>query len=133
MESEFIQNRIRTKLKSPSSPYWEFWDHTGTVAIAGEGKVDNSIDGAVWIRDLQKIYNTVQDTDLKADIQKMQDCVRSAVKNHDVDKLNELHKMLHDCDYWVVNYPVYFEKFAPIDWGGTDVYFNCLQCIHTDE
>jgi len=129
MESEFIEKDIRTILKSPSNPNWEFWEHTGTVSIAGEATVDNPVDGEVWIQALQKIYDIVKDTDLKADIQKMQDCVRSAVKNHDVNKLDELHKMLHDCDYWVVNYPVHFEKYAPVDWGGIDVYFNSLQCI----
>lgn len=132
IEYEFIDKDIRTLLKSPYSPYWEYWDHTGTISIGGEGVVDNSVDGEVWIRDLQKNYNIVKDADLKADIQKMQDCVRSAVKNHDVNKLDELHKMLHDCDYWVVNYPVHFDKYAPEDWGGIDVYFGSLQCIKSD-
>lgn len=129
MESEFIEKDIRTVLKSPSNPNWEFWEHTGTVSIAGEETVDNPRDGDTFIRNLQKIYDIAEDTDLKADIRKMQECVRSAVKNHDVNKLDELHKMLHDCDYWVVNYPVYFEKYAPVDWGGIDVYFNSLQCL----
>ena len=35
----------------------------------------------------------------------------------------ESHKIIHDYDYWAINYPVSL-KIEPVDWGGVNTYFG---------
>lgn len=44
--------------------------------------------------------------------------------NRDLSECFEVHKMLHDLDYWIINYPISFSNIAPVDWGGIDCYYG---------
>jgi hypothetical protein len=120
--------------KVPSSPYWECWEHLGTFQIpSGSEKFYNTTDGDTIIASLEKAHILAKDSAFQADIAKMQDLVRKAVAHHDLSKFVELHAMLHDYDYWIVNYPIYYPKIAPSDWSGVKCYFGVINSIkYTD-
>lgn len=81
------------------------------------------------IADLEPIRLLIQDPTFQSDVAAMQTLIREAVPNHDLSKFVELHKMLHDFDYWVINYPAYFPLTAPPDWGGITCYYGVLSDI----
>jgi len=114
-EMEFVDENMVKRLRSPSSQYWEAWEHLGTIQYPGSVPIYNETDGDTVIADLEKVRVLEKDPAFQSDIVKMQELVRQAVQNHDLTKFVELHQMLHDFDYWVVNYPIYYPKLAPPD------------------
>ena len=65
------------------------------------------------------------------DITKAQELIDEAVKNHDIKSLWYAHQVLHDIDYWVLNYPIQYPKgvAAPPDWKGVETYFGTIGVI----
>lgn len=47
--------------------------------------------------------------------------------NRDLSECFEVHKLLHDFDYWIVNYPIGSFFAAPADWGGIDCYYGSIE------
>jgi hypothetical protein len=129
MEDEILNKSMLAELKSSSSQYWEKWEHIGTIQYPGGEKFENKTDGATIIANLGKVNNLIKDSALQTDLRNMQDTVNQAVKNHDVSQFVKLHAMLHDFDYWVINYPAYFHKINPPDWGGGNCYYGILSGI----
>lgn len=125
MEWQFTNNLIREKLVDPDSVYWETWERTGIFHFPGESPLEKLYDGNCLIEDLQEIIDIVRDEKLAADLKVMQQVTRKAVDQHDFSCLEELHRMLHDCDYWLINYPPVC-KTPPGDWEGLKVYFGVL-------
>lgn len=129
MEWQFVDYNMREQLQSPNSPYWEKWEHTGAILYPGEeNPVENEYDGAAIIAIIQELIDIAHDETFISDFKQMQEVIQSAVDNHAIDDLDMLHRLLHDCDYWLVNYPAHLET-PPGDWDGVNVYFDCLNSL----
>lgn len=130
MEGEFVKKNRREILGDPDSVAWELWENKdASVLIPGDtGPVGTLYDGAMIISELQSLIDVVQDQSFLEDLKKMQDTVQAAVDKHSVDELDYFHRLLHDCDYWLVNYGEQL-SIAPADWDGVNVYFNCLKSL----
>ncbi|WP_041591659.1 hypothetical protein [Thermoanaerobacter mathranii] len=129
-ESGFVyeaENWIE-KYSDPNSPGWVFWEKTGTIEIPGyTEKVYNGKDGNWYIQRLKEVKAAFADkTAFTDDITKVQELISEAVKNHDIKNLWYAHQVLHDLDYWVLNYPIQYPKgtAAPPDWKGVETYFG---------
>lgn len=115
-------------LKEPNSPYWypcitgeEFVDpFSGEVYINGE----YSFNGVS--EKIQNVANTIKNEKVKNFLEIICEDLRSASDNHDIGSLFIVHEKIHDCDYWGINYPAYFELLAPPDWKGLEKYFGYL-------
>ena len=130
MESRFVNYNMRNLLQDPDSVAWKLWeDKDASVLIPGDsGPVGTLYDGAMIISELQGLVDVVQDQSFLADLKKMQDTVQAAVDKHSIDELDYFHRLLHDCDYWLVNYGTQL-TIAPADWDGVNVYFDCLESL----
>ena len=53
--------------------------------------------------------------------------LQKAMDRHDIEGCFKAHEAIHDYDYWIINYPAYFDTFPATDWGGVDVYFGNIQ------
>lgn len=53
--------------------------------------------------------------------------LQSGMNNHDLSECFEAHKIVHDLDYWIVNYPVGSFYAAPVDWGDIDCYYGLIE------
>jgi len=134
-ESGFVyeaENWIK-KYSDPNSPGWVFWEKTGTIEIPGyTEKVYNERDGKWYIQQLEEVKTTFAGkTAFADDIAKAQELIDEAVKNHDIKSLWYAHQVLHDIDYWVLNYPIQYPKgvAAPPDWKGVETYFGVIKTI----
>ena len=52
--------------------------------------------------------------------------IQNGIDNHDLSECFEAHKIVHDLDYWIVNYPIGSFYAAPVDWGGLDCYYGLI-------
>lgn len=52
--------------------------------------------------------------------------LQTGMDNHDLSECFEAHKILHDFDYWCVNYPISL-KVEPADWGGLNCYYGLIE------
>jgi len=134
-ESGFVyeaENWIE-KYSDPNSPGWVFWEKTGTIEIPGyTEKVYNEKDGNWYIQRLEEVKAAFADkTAFTDDITKAEELISEAVKNHDIKNLWYAHQVLHDLDYWVLNYPIQYPKgtAAPPDWKGVETYFGVTKTL----
>ena len=120
------------KLSDPESPSWVFWERTGTIEIPGyTAKVDNRRSGDTYIQWLENAKQVFTNSKLCDDITTVQKLIEYAVDNRDIKGLWYAHQILHDLDYWVLNYPIHFPvgKPAPPDWKGVDTYFGVTKTL----
>lgn len=133
-ENGFIyesENWIK-KLSDPESPGWIFWEKTGIIEIPGyTEKVDNQKSGDTYIQWLDNVKQVFSDPNLIDDITTVQKLIKYAVDNHDIKGLWYAHQVLHDLDYWALNYPIHYPigKPAPPDWKGIDTYFGVTKTL----
>lgn len=111
-------------LKSPDAPYWEFLERTGIIAIPGEAAVLNEWDKDTITANLKTVGDLIQTSAVKSDFEQMRKTLDDAVEAHDLRGLFSYHEMIHDYDYWVINYPAYYPDAEPPDWAGIEVYFG---------
>lgn len=108
-------------LKEPDSSCWE-------LAITGNGQnVDNgafSFNGVM--ENIQEISITIEDEETKMVLKKLYEELKKACDNRDVEKIFKVHEVIHDYDYYAINYPAHYD-LQPADWGGIGVYFGHLE------
>lgn len=119
-------------LSDPDSPGWVFWERTGTIEIPGyTEKVDNQRSGDTYIQWLEDVKQVFTDSELSNDITTVQKLIKYAVDNHDIKGLWYAHQVIHDIDYWILNYPIEFQagRPAPPDWSGVNCYFGVTRTL----
>lgn len=115
------------RLSDPHSPAWIYWEKTGPIKLPGETEVvDNKIDAQTYIQQVESIKNKVNNQDFKTDMEVVKHFIAYARDKHNIMGLVYAHQVLHDLDYWLLNYPIYFppEKGGPPDWAGVNTYFG---------
>ncbi len=115
-------------IKEPNSPYWEsfttagiYKDHYSGVNVLNSNGFNNHVDN------LKKIENIIKEPETKEKIKEIYTKFQIAMDNHDLEGCFKAHEAIHDYDYWIINYPVYFETYPPADWGGITTYFGTIQ------
>ena len=108
-------------LKEPDSTCWE-------LAITGHGQ--NVEKGAFSfygvMEDIQEISITIKDEKAKMLFEELYEELKKACDNRDVEKIFKVHEVIHDYDYYAINYPAHYD-LQPADWGGIGVYFGHLR------
>lgn len=119
LESLLLENV--SYLKEPDSTAWE-------LAITGHGQnVETgafSFDGVA--ANLRTVADALKDAAAKRVFEALCADLQKACEQRDVGKIFELHEILHDYDYFAINYPAHYDLTEPADWGGIDVYFGHL-------
>ena len=75
---------------------------------------------------INKLLFLAADQDIKDVLTTIKSDYTNSFKYHDIGSLFALHEVIHDYDYYVVNYPISY-SIAPPDWGGLDDYFGHLE------
>jgi hypothetical protein len=115
-------------LKEPDSVYWEKLE-------LPENKL--FIDPFTGVTSFNKTYHTLigyfdtcikstENDNLQKTVTAMKKDFENAVKNHDLGSIFTVHEVIHDWDYYVINYPISY-SIEPPDWGGIDEYFGHLE------
>lgn len=113
-------------LKNVNSIYWE--PETENKVFIQPNGVKVQSNGLWKYRDsIQKINNLPINDSLRTIINDIIYKLEQGMNNHDISECFEVHKILHDLDYWIINYPISSLKIAPVDWEGLDCYYGSIE------
>lgn len=117
--------------QNPQSQYWLNWEKTGKLSYPGEETFVNETDGQTLINQLEQLKPLITDKALIDDINTTQRLIANAVSRHSIRGLFYAHKVLHDLDYWVINYPISYPYGGPEppSWSGTETYFGVCETL----
>ena len=131
MESAYLNDNLFKKLSDKESPYWKYFDCKGDIQLGWwyhqaiypkdvimkaeniteeefaetytePGIVTNSFDAADFIDLISEMKSFVKNEALAADLQQLMDLTRMAQTTHEMQYANELYKVLHDLDYFLL-------------------------------
>ena len=108
MESAYLNNNIFGKLADKNSEYWQYFDQEGDIEFYGNNDepevVYNRFDGENFVNLVSDMMGSVQNEKLLADLQQLIDLTELATRTHEVEYANEIYKILHDMDYFLLRY-----------------------------
>ena len=133
MEHAYLYGDIFTKLADKESLYWNYFDQKGEIqidwAFDGDGKemkaimdkeglsqkefyekygttvtIYNRFDAENFIDLIEEMKETVQNEALRNDLQQIIDETRLAAETHEMEHANNIYKLLHDMDYYLLRY-----------------------------
>lgn len=123
----FLLGNVST-LKEPDSVYWESYelkrDEPFIDPITGTALINNTYH--IMSDLINKLLSLAEDQQMKDILTTVKADYINAFKYHNIGSLFALHEVIHDYDYYVVNYPISY-SLAPPDWGGLDDYFGHLE------
>lgn len=135
MESAYINDNIFDKLSDANSPYWQYFDKTGDIQVGWwyngyivekdaimqaegitgaefyereyePGMAYNRFDAANFIELIEDMQASVQNEMLSADLQQLIDLTYMASVTHEMEYANQVYKILHDLDYFLLRYGI---------------------------
>lgn len=133
MESAYLNENIFEKLEDKESLLWNYFDETGDIQIGwthertvaemnqirkeedlteqeyyekyGEPVYRyNRFDAENFAKLLEDMNSSVQNELLSQDLQRLIELTRSAADTHEAEYANEIYKILHDLDYFLLRY-----------------------------
>lgn len=116
MESAYLNDNIFEKLSDKDSLYWNYFDKKGDIQIDWEynGGYDdmkavmvyNRFDADNFIDLIQDMQKSVHNELLIADLQQLIDLTILAKETHEMNYVNDIYKILHDMDYFLLRYGI---------------------------
>lgn len=135
MERAYLNDNIFDKLSDKDSLYWNYFDQKGDIQIGwaydasvadmqaimekesislnelyqkyGEPvMVYNRFDAVNFMELLQDMQESVHNEMLIADLQQLIDLTKAAKETHEMEYANEIYKVLHDLDYFLLRYGI---------------------------
>lgn len=130
LEFDLVDN-VET-LKNANNIYWE--PATIDEVFTQPNGVKIQSDGFWQYRDsLQDLLDLNLNDSARSILNTIISRLQNGMDNHDLSECFEVHKLLHDFDYWIVNYPVGSFYAEPADWGGLDCYFGTIEEFHINQ
>lgn len=111
-------------IKDSNSPYWEDFTNYGVFTDPFTGtNVENGGRFLYVLDELAEIKDIPKNKQAINDLQNAYNILKDGMDKHNLSKCFEVHKIIHDYDYWIINTPVYLET-EPVEWGGIHTYFG---------
>ena len=155
MESAYLNDNIFDKLSDSDSPYWQYFDKTGEIQLGwwymGQivdkdvimqaediteaefyeqeyepGMMYNRFDAANFMELLEDMKSSVQNERLSADLQQLIDLTYIASVTHEMEYANQIYKILHDLDYFLLRYGMENVGVYTQELGAVSKYYGVL-------
>ena len=104
MEKAYLYDNIFGKLEDKESLYWNYFDYKGEIQISPTETVYNRFNAENFINLLEEMKETVQNEALQDDLQQIIDQTALAAETHEMEYANNIYKLLHDMDYYLLRY-----------------------------
>ena len=104
-----------SRLEDADSLSWQYFDTEGESRLDGY-TARNDFTAYDFAEMMEGIRETVHDEDLRNDLQFIIDQAREAADNHSMACANELYKMIHDMDYFLLRYGPTIDEGRPAEW-----------------
>ena len=135
LESAYLYDNIFEKLSDKDSLYWNYFDQKGDIQIGwsydgsysdmkatmkdeglsqnefyekyGEPEIIyNRFDATNFINLIQDMQESVHNEVLIAELQQLIDLTKLAADTHEMEYVNDIYKILHDLDYFLLRYGI---------------------------
>ena len=132
MERAYLNDGIFDKLEDKDSLAWNYFDQKGDIQVGWAydsnkitvmneegitesefyqkyGKpvmVYNRFDGANFVNLIQDMQKSIHNEELYADLQRLIDLTNLATETHEMEYANDIYKILHDMDYFLLRYGI---------------------------
>ncbi len=154
IESAVIYQNLFGRLSATDDLYWNYFDKSGNIQIGWAYDGDLSIQDVMtvenlteeefyekygsevmtyheysadfFVQELGKIKDTVSHEGLRCDLQQLMNEVQLAAETHDVAHVENLYHILHDMDYYLLNYRLDTEKVFIQDTSTISQYYGVL-------
>lgn len=113
-------------LKDANNIYWEPAT-VNEVFTQPDGTQFQSSGLWEYRNELQNILNLNINEKTKIIISDALKHLQESIDNHDLSESFEAHKIIHDLDYWCIDYPIGDFKIEPTDWSGIKCYFGLIE------
>lgn len=132
LENAYLNDNIFGKLEDKDSLYWNYFDKTGEIQIGWlyNGDLDknevmeveqltekefyskygepvmreNHFDAQAFISLIDDMKQTVNHEKLQEDLQRIMDETEKATETHEMEHANNIYKIVHDMDYYLLRY-----------------------------
>ena len=109
MEEAYLYDDLFGKLEDKEHLYWNYFDEKEEIQIGaqedGTPIMDyNRFDAANFIDLMSEMKELVHHEGLQNDLQYIIDETRLAKETHEVEHANNIYKVLHDMDYFLLRY-----------------------------
>lgn len=152
MEQAYLNDSIFDKLEDKDSLAWNYFDKKGDIQVGwaydsnkktvmteegitesefyqkyGEPiMVYNRFDGANFVELIQDMQKSVHNDQLSADLQQLIDLTNLATETHEMKYANDIYKILHDMDYFLLRYGIEDVGKYTKDKGVVATYYGVL-------
>lgn len=155
MERAYLYENIFGRLSDQDSPYWQYFDQEGDIQLGWwyhgnicsmeriimaegiteeefyekyqePGIVYNRFDAENFIELLEDMKTSVHNELLLADLQQLIDLTYMAADTHEVGYANDIYKILHDMDYFLLRYGIEDVGKYTQDAGVVSTYYGML-------
>lgn len=123
-----LVNRINT-LKDSNSIYWEP-ETVNEIFTQPDGVKFQSAGLWEYKESLSKLLELNLNDTAKNILENIINKLQKGMDNHDLSEIFEAHKLLHDFDYCIVNFPIKNFKAPPADWEGIYCYFGLIEAFN---
>lgn len=109
MENAYLWDNLFDKLSDPDDLYWNYIDETGDIQVGwntdGSPRYEyNRFDADNFIELIEDMKASVNNEALRNDMDKLVFNMRQAKELHEMEYVNNIYKILHDMDYFLLRY-----------------------------
>lgn len=109
MEEAYVYHNIFEKLEDKEHLYWNYFEQKGDIQIGwnddGTPRTTyNRFDANNFMNLIYEMKASVKNVALQNDLQYIIDETQMALETHEVAHVNNIYKMLHDMDYYLLRY-----------------------------
>lgn len=130
----YLENIIKgQELNDPTSQEWEietseteitYQDLLGAQILEYYGRLQDNYKTFV------NTINMLNESEGKRDLLEAANLYNEAMNEHSVLKLYKSYKIIHDYDFFVMNYPPYWNLPEGHDYPGVDTYFGSVETLN---
>lgn len=109
LENAYLWDNIFDKLSDPDDLYWNYIDETGDIQVGwntdGSPRYEyNRFDADNFIELIEDMKASVNNEALREDMDKLIFNMQQAKELHEMEYVNNIYKILHDMDYFLLRY-----------------------------
>ncbi len=111
MEKAYLYDDLFGKLSDPEHLYWNYFDQKADIQIGWEPDgtaimVYNRFDADNFVALMEEMRDSLQSDLLKQDFNKLIECTKLAKETHEVEYAEQIYRILHDMDYFLLRYGI---------------------------
>lgn len=111
MEKAYLYEDLFGKLFDPEHLYWNYFDQKADIQIGWEPDgtpimVYNRFDADNFVTLMEEMRDSLKSDLLKQDFDKLIECTKLAKETHEVEYAEQIYRILHDMDYFLLRYGI---------------------------